>query len=159
MTETTSKVIIGWAGLGFLLDWFGIHRQALYIYVAFLAIDIILGITHSYMVDKRSITSTALGVGIWKKISRVILLPLIYAAFKGVGVDGGEMVLNLILPAFILSEFYSTVRHIVFFNTKKDMPEMDAFEYVVKLVLNSFRSKTMEILKPTDKKEENLEDK
>lgn len=69
------------------------------------------------------------------------------------------MVLNLILPAFILSEFYSTVRHIVFFNTKKDMPEMDAFEYVVKLVLNSFKSKTMEILKPTDKKEENLEDK
>lgn len=39
------------------------------------------------------------------------------------------------------------------------MPEMDAFEYVVKLVLNSFKSKTMEILKPTDKKEENLEDK
>lgn len=36
---------------------------------------------------------------------------------------------------------------------------MDAFEYVVKLILNSFRSKTMEILKPTDKKEENLENK
>lgn len=66
---------------------------------------------------------------------------IVVGIFKWAWIDDMTTVTNMLLSMLIITEWYSIIGHIYSINTWKEMIEIDAFEMLLKLVLNLLKGK------------------
>lgn len=74
------------------------------------------------------------------------MLPLIVIAIlRWVGTGDLQMASTVIYSILIITEGYSIIGHFFSINTWKDLPEIDAFEMLVKFITNLLKGKLPEV--------------
>lgn len=136
------KGIIGGLGLAWCIDWLGISWESLTIFAIVLALDFVLGVIDAYLLDRTQIKSSVATKGIFKKVTKFLLPMVVVMILRGAGFEHTWPIVSSIMWILIFAEGYSIVGHIYCINTGKSLPEIDAFELVIK--------KIVEIIKPQD---------
>ena len=133
--------IIWWCILYWVLEYFGIWCEAITILSSLLIIDFIMWIADSYIKDKTKVTSEKMWKWLVKKMTRWLLPFIVVGVFKWAWIDDMTTITNMLLSMLIITEWYSIIGHIYSINTWKEMVEIDAFEMLLKLVLNLLKGK------------------
>ena len=116
-------------------------------------VDYIFWILDAYLKDKHSVTSSQMRRGVWRKMTRWMLPLIVIAILRGVGAWDLEMASTVIYSILIITEGYSIIGHFFSINTGKELPEIDAFEMLIRFITNLLKGKLPEV------KEKDLDDK
>ena len=122
--------------LACLFEYFQISQETTTIFAVLLMIDFILWVIHAYYSDKQSVTSTRMWLGLGKKALRFTIPFSVVFILKGIGFKEIGFLNSSIMSILIASEGYSILRHYVYIQTKKEMSEMDAIEFVLNKVID-----------------------
>lgn len=132
----------------------GLSTESYAILGAFMAIDMLLGITRVYTIHGGiHIKSYKAKAGVISKLTILAIPLLIVYLGKGVG-------LNLLplaqwaIGAFLLAEFYSIVSNIYSIRLGKDIEEFDAVSFILKKLQKIIERLLLESSSPTVTKEE-----
>lgn len=136
MTNIVWGCILYW-----VLEYFGIWCEAITILSSLLILDFIMWIADTYIRDKTQVTSEKMWKWLVKKMTRWLLPFIVVGIFKWAWIDDMTTVTNMLLSMLIITEWYSIIGHIYSINTWKEMIEIDAFEMLLKLVLNLLKGK------------------
>lgn len=98
-------------------------------------------IADTYIKDKTKVTSEKMWKWLVKKMTRWLLPFIVVGVFKWAWIDDMTTITNMLLSMLIITEWYSIIGHIYSINTWKEMVEIDAFEMLLKLVLNLLKGK------------------
>jgi phage-related holin len=133
---TVDWIITGLIGVvSGVLSFLGLSSQQIMILAALMALDFISGIAKAYRIERTSVTSYNMGVGIIGKML-YLLIPLVVAlALKGTALDGGSVwLLTFTVNALILAETYSIIANVYMFKTKKVITEIDGVSYLLRFI-------------------------
>lgn len=133
--------IVWWCILYWVLEYFGIWCEAITILSSLLILDFIMWIADTYIKDRTQVTSDKMWKWLVKKMTRWLLPFIVVGIFKWAWIDDMTTVTNMLLSMLIITEWYSIIGHIYSINTWKEMIEIDAFEMLLKLVLNLLKGK------------------
>lgn len=133
--------IVWWCILYWVLEYFGIWCEAITILSSLLILDFIMWIADTYIKDKTQVTSEKMWKWLVKKMTRWLLPFIVVGIFKWAWIDDMTTITNMLLSMLIITEWYSIIGHIYSINTWKEMIEIDAFEMLLKLVLNLLKGK------------------
>lgn len=112
----------------------GLSLDSYLILVVFMSIDIVLGITRTYVIyGGKYIKSYRFAVGVLSKLLMLIVPLLLVWTGKGVGINI-LFIAQWSLGALILSEAYSILGNIHSIRVKKDLPEFDAMSWVLQRI-------------------------
>lgn len=129
----------------------GLSFDSYFILVVFMTVDIILGITRTYIIyDGSHIKSYCFSIGIISKLLMLIVPLLVVWTGKGVGVNLFFLA-QWSLGALILAEAYSILGNIHSIRIKKDVPEFD----VVSWILQKIQVSLIRLLQ-TERKDDNF---
>lgn len=130
------------------LEYFQMKQESITIFAILLLIDFALWIIHAYYKDKQSITSTRMRLGAGKKVLRFTIPFSVVIMLKGIGFAEIGFLVSSIMSILIASEGYSILRHYVFIQTKKEMTEMDAIDFVLNKVIDILKNYLTNNTKP-----------
>ena len=133
--------VVWWCILYWVLEYFGIWCEAITILSSLLILDFIMWIADTYIKDRTQVTSDKMWKWLVKKMTRWLLPFIVVGIFKWAWIDDMTTVTNMLLSMLIITEWYSIIGHIYSINTWKEMIEIDAFEMLLKLVLNLLKGK------------------
>ena len=133
--------VVWWCILYWVLEYFGIWCEAITILSSLLILDFIMWIADTYIKDRTQVTSDKMWKWLVKKMTRWLLPFIVVGIFKWAWIDDMTTVTNMLLSMLIITEWYSIIGHIYWINTWKEMIEIDAFEMLLKLVLNLLKGK------------------
>lgn len=133
--------VVWWCILYWVLEYFGIWCEAITILSSLLILDFIMWIADTYIKDRTQVTSDKMRKWLVKKMTRWLLPFIVVGIFKWAWIDDMTTVTNMLLSMLIITEWYSIIGHIYSINTWKEMIEIDAFEMLLKLVLNLLKGK------------------
>lgn len=115
----------------------GLSFDSYFILVAFMTVDIILGITRTAVIyGGRHIKSYRFTIGIISKLTMLIVPLLVVWAGKGVGVNL-VFLAQWTLGALVLAEAYSILGNIHAIHIRKDVPEFDVVSWILKKIQTS----------------------
>ena len=143
------KGIVWGLGLAWCIDYLWISGEALTIFALVLALDFVLGVTDAYLLDRTQVKSSVATRWVFKKVSKFLLPLIVVIVLKGAGFENTAPIINSIMGILIFAEGYSIVGHIYCINTGKSLPEIDAFELVIKKIVEIMKPK----IEPKDKSE------
>ena len=127
-TETTTQVkalvLMAQAWIAILLNYVGLGAEVFLIYAVLLVIDYITGLGRSYRL-KIEITSMAMKLGMFAKLSCLFIPIVLGLGFKVMGSEG-KSALEVGMTILCLSEAYSSISNIYAMQTGKNLPEIDA---------------------------------
>lgn len=135
------KGIIWGLWLAWCIDWLGISGESLTIFALVLLLDFILWVTDAYLLDRTQIKSSVATRGIFKKVSKFLLPMIVVMILRGAGFENTWPIVSSIMGILIFAEWYSIVGHIYCINTGKQLPEIDAFEFVIKRIIEIIKPK------------------
>lgn len=104
---------------------------------ALMSIDFVAGLVKSYRINPQNIKSETAKIGIISKLLYLLVPIVIALAMKGLNIEGiGLVLVNFSINAMILSEAYSILANIYAFKYKKEVEEIDAISYILKMIKN-----------------------
>lgn len=106
--------------------------------------DFILGVADAYLLDRTQVKSSVATKGLFKKISKFLLPIIVVVVLKGAGFENTDAITKSIMGILIFAEGYSIIGHIYCINTGKQLPEIDAFEFVIKRIIELIKPKIEE---------------
>lgn len=140
--------------LAWVLEYFQVSCETVIILFVMLFLDYVFWILDVYLRDKQSITSTKMRQGFRRKMTRWMLPLIVIAILRGVGAWDLEMASTVIYSILIITEGYSIIGHFFSINTGKELPEIDAFEMLIRFITNLLKGKLPEVKdKDLDNKE------
>lgn len=141
---TIASVVWGVCLAG-VLEYFQVSCETVIILFVMLALDYVFWILDAYLKDKHSVTSSQMRRGFWRKMTRWMLPLIVIAILRWVGAGDLQMASTVIYSILIITEGYSIIGHFFSINTWKDLPEIDAFEMLVKFITNLLKGKLPEV--------------
>ena len=148
-TMNEIKGVLGGLGLAGLISWLGISWESLTIFAIILVLDFILGVADAYLLNREQVKSSIATRWVFKKVSKLLLPIIVVIVLKWAGFTNTAPIINSIMWILIFAEGYSIVGHIYCINTGKSLPEIDAFELVIKKIVEIMKPK----LEPKNKPE------
>ena len=140
--------------LAWVLEYFQVSCETVIILFVMLFLDYIFWILDAYLKDKQSVTSTKMWQGFWRKMTRWMLPLIVIAILRWVWAWDLQMASTVIYSILIITEWYSIIGHFFSINTGKELPEIDAFEMLMKFIVNLLKGKLPEMKdKDLDKEE------
>ena len=140
--------------LAWVLEYFQVSCETVIILFVMLFLDYIFWILDAYLKDKQSVTSTKMWQGFWRKMTRWMLPLIVIAILRWVWAWDLQMASTVIYSILIITEWYSIIGHFFSINTGKELPEIDAFEMLMKFIVNLLKGKLPEVKdKDLDKEE------
>lgn len=140
--------------LAWVLEYFQVSCETVIILFVMLFLDYVFWILDAYLKDKQSVTSTKMRQGFRRKMTRWMLPLIVIAILRGVGAWDLEMASTVIYSILIITEGYSIIGHFFSINTGKELPEIDAFEMLIRFITNLLKGKLPEVKdKDLDSKE------
>jgi phage-related holin len=133
--DTTLSLFM--ASFSGVFAFLGISPVQFTILAVLMFLDFITGIAKAYRLDRNSVTSSEMRVGIISKLL-YLLVPLVIAlTLHGVNMpEFGYWIISFSINALVLAEGYSVLANIYTFKTKKVIEEIDAISYVLRLIKN-----------------------
>ena len=140
--------------LAWILEYFQVSCETVIILFVMLALDYVFWILDAYLKDKQSVTSTKMWQWFRRKMTRWMLPLVVIAILRWVGAWDLEMASTVIYSILIITEGYSIIWHFFSINTGKELPEIDAFEMLMRFIVNLLKGKLPEVKdKDLDKEE------
>jgi phage-related holin len=110
----------------------GLSAVQFLILIILMSLDMITGIAKSYRIDKKSITSNAMKIGLFSKLFYIIVPIVLALAAKGINLEGyGLWFASFAVTILILAEAYSILGNIYSFKTGKEAAEVDGVSYLL----------------------------
>ena len=131
--------------LAWVLEYFQVSCETVIILFVMLALDYIFWILDAYLKDKHSVTSDQMRRWFWRKMTRWMLPLIVIAILRWVGAGDLQMASTVIYSILIITEGYSIIGHFFSINTGKELPEIDAFEMLIKFITNLLKGKLPEV--------------
>lgn len=135
VTGTVAVVVWGTALAG-VLDWFWLNWLAVWVYAILLLLDFWFGVLEAYMRDRNSVKSDTAMKGLIRKMIRLLLPFMIVLILKWAGLEDVKIVIDSIISILVLTEWYSIIWHVVSIDQGKQLPEIDAFQWLCEWVAN-----------------------
>jgi len=131
--------------LAWILEYFQVSCETVIILFVMLALDYIFWILDAYLRDRNSVTSDQMRRWFWRKMTRWMLPLIVIAILRWVGAGDLQMASTVIYSILIITEGYSIIGHFFSINTGKELPEIDAFEMLIKFITNLLKGKLPEV--------------
>lgn len=131
--------------LAWVLEYFQVSCETVIILFVMLFLDYIFWILDAYLKDKHSVTSQKMWQGFRRKMTRWMLPLVVIAILRWVGAGELQMASTVIYSILIITEWYSIIGHFFSINTWKELPEIDAFEMLIRFITNLLKGKLPEV--------------
>ena len=137
MPETTSVIattkLSGYMGVATLFIYLDIQDTQMYILTILMILDFVFWVARQYFLDKKSITSHNAWLGLFKKVSTLILVLVLAVMFKWINLDWRNYI-EWVLWIFIMWEVYSILRSFYAIRTWEMLPEYDVISIGIKKI-------------------------
>lgn len=137
---TVASVVWG-VCLAWILEYFQVSCETVIILFVMLFLDYVFWILDAYLKDKHSVTSNQMRRWFRRKMTRWMLPLIVIAILRWVGAWDLQMASTVIYSILIITEGYSIIGHFFSINTGKELPEIDAFEMLIKFITNLLKGK------------------
>ena len=134
--NTTGAVVGTVWGLSMwaLLSYFWMTTEMIVMLSVFLGIDFILWVFRAWQADNTEVKSSLMAKGLFRKLTRWLFPFIVIGAAKFGGITDPTALTYPIVGILIVSEAYSSIRHIYNINTGKDLSEIDAFGMLIEKI-------------------------
>jgi phage-related holin len=124
------------AAIASVFAFLGLNEVQFIILASLMGMDMLTGIAKTYRVDRSSITSHRMGIGVISKVLYLLIPIIIALGMKGLNIEFGEWLIAFTINALILTETYSNIANIYTFKTLKCVQEIDATSYILRVIKN-----------------------
>lgn len=131
--------LLWWISLWQLIDYLWINQESLTIFSLLLILDFIFWLTDAYLNNKSSIKSKTAIRWLINKLTKLILPSIVIIILKGAWFENTVIFASSIIGILIIAEGYSIIGHIYSINTWKSLPEIDAFEMLIRKLWEIFK--------------------